>query len=123
LLPSRFKAWSYLYNLSLPERERDLSSRGLQLGVPPLVALRGHKSQGVVRGYAPRPYKKHEQTLWNLVVFASRRHAASRAPSFFFIVDGLYSVTALREIDHERVTVYTKHRLLLQALVTEALGS
>ena len=39
------------------------------------------------------------------------------------IVGGLYSVTALRENDHERVTVYTKHRLTLQALVTEALGS
>jgi len=30
------------------------------------------------------------------------------------IVGGLYSVTALRENDHERVTVYTKHRLTLQ---------
>jgi len=38
----------------------------------------------------------------------------------FLIVGGLYSVTALRENDHERVTVHTKHRLTLQALVTEA---
>jgi len=40
----------------------------------------------------------------------------------FYIAGGL-SVTALPENDHERVTVYTKHRLTLQALVTEALGS
>ena len=41
----------------------------------------------------------------------------------FLIVCGLYAVAALRENDHERVTVYTKHRLTLKALVTEALGS
>jgi hypothetical protein len=41
----------------------------------------------------------------------------------FLIAGGLYSVPALRECDQERVTVYTKHRLTLQALVTEALGS
>ena len=29
------------------------------------------------------------------------------------IVGGLYSVTALRENDQERVTVYTRHRLKL----------
>jgi len=38
----------------------------------------------------------------------------------FLIVGGLYSVTAMRENDNERATVYTKHRLTLQALVTEA---
>jgi len=38
----------------------------------------------------------------------------------FLIVGGLYSVIALRENDHARATVYTKHRLTLQALVTEA---
>jgi len=32
----------------------------------------------------------------------------------FFIVGGLYSVTVLRENDHERATVHTKHRLTLQ---------
>jgi hypothetical protein len=53
---------------------------------------------------------KHQLTLQALVT-----------EGFFF--GGLYSVTALRENDHERVTVYTKHRLILQALVTEALGS
>jgi hypothetical protein len=31
----------------------------------------------------------------------------------FLIVGGLYSVTALRENDNERTTVYTKHRLTL----------
>jgi hypothetical protein len=29
----------------------------------------------------------------------------------FLIAGGLYSVTALRENDQERVTVYTEHRL------------
>jgi hypothetical protein len=38
----------------------------------------------------------------------------------FLIVGGLYSVTAMRENDNERATVYTKHRQTLQALVTEA---
>jgi len=42
---------------------------------------------------------------------------------FILIVGGLYSVTALRDHDQERVTVYTKHRLTLQAPVTKALGS
>ena len=37
----------------------------------------------------------------------------------FLIAGGLYSVTALRENDQERATVYTKHGLKLQALVTE----
>jgi hypothetical protein len=40
----------------------------------------------------------------------------------FLIAGGLYWVTALREHDQERVTVYTKHRLPLQAQMTEALG-
>ena len=40
------------------------------------------------------------------------------ACSFFFIVGGLYSVTALRENDQERVTVYTKHRLKLHSQTT-----
>ena len=35
--------------------------------------------------------------------------------TIFSIVGGLYSVTALRENDHERVTVYTKHRLKLHS--------
>ena len=34
------------------------------------------------------------------------------------IVGGLYSVTALRENDQERVTVYTKHRLRLHSQTT-----
>jgi hypothetical protein len=38
--------------------------------------------------------------------------------SFFLIVGGLYSVTALRENDQERVTVYTKHRLKLHSQTT-----
>jgi len=42
---------------------------------------------------------------------------------FFLIAGGLCSVTALRENDRVRVTVYTEHRLTLQALVTEAVGS
>jgi len=33
------------------------------------------------------------------------------ASQVFFIVGGLYSVTALRKNDNERVTVYTEHRL------------
>ena len=32
------------------------------------------------------------------------------ALGFVFILGGLYSVTALRENDQGRVTVYTKHR-------------
>ena len=51
------------------------------------------------------------------------RSKATVTRSDFLIVGGLYSVTALREKYHERVTVYTKHRLTLQAIVTEALGS
>jgi len=44
--------------------------------------------------------------------------------TIFLIASGLYSVTALRENDQERVTEYTKRRLtLVTALVTEALGS
>ena len=35
---------------------------------------------------------------------------------FFFIVGGLYSVTALRENDQERGTVYTAHRLWCERL-------
>jgi len=35
---------------------------------------------------------------------------------FFFIVGGLYSVTALRENDNERATVYTKHRRTLHSI-------
>jgi len=54
-----------------------------------------------------------------------------RAKAIFLIAGWLYSVTALRENDQERVTendqervtVYTKHQLTLQALVTEVLGS
>ena len=38
----------------------------------------------------------------------------------FLIVGGLYSVTALRAIDQERVTVYTKHRLRRCVGVIEA---
>ncbi len=34
------------------------------------------------------------------------------------IVGGLYSVTALRKNDQERVTVYTKHRLKLHSQTT-----
>ena len=34
------------------------------------------------------------------------------------IVGGLYSVTALRENDQGRVTLYTKHRLKLHSLTT-----
>jgi hypothetical protein len=52
-----------------------------------------------------------------------RAEGGEKESQFFFIVGGLYSVTALRENDHARVTVYTKHRLTLQAPVTEALGS
>jgi hypothetical protein len=37
------------------------------------------------------------------------------------IAGGLYSVIVLREKAQERVTVYTKHRLTLQAKVTKAL--
>ena len=37
---------------------------------------------------------------------------------FIFIVGGFYSVTALRENDQERVTVYTKHRLKLHPQTT-----
>jgi len=37
------------------------------------------------------------------------------------IAGGLCSVTALRENDQERVTVYTEHQLALQAQMTEAL--
>ena len=33
-------------------------------------------------------------------------------------MSGLYSVTALRENDQERVTVYTKHRLKLHSQTT-----
>ena len=36
----------------------------------------------------------------------------------FLIVGGLYSVTALRENDQERVTVHTKHRLKLHSPTT-----
>ena len=36
----------------------------------------------------------------------------------FLIVGGLYSVTALRENDQERVTVYTKHQLKLHSQTT-----
>jgi len=39
---------------------------------------------------------------------------------YLLIAGGLYSVTALRENDQERVTVYTQHRLTQQAQVTEA---
>jgi len=49
-------------------------------------------------------------------LFGNRPAGAS---NFFLLLVGL---TALRENDQERVTVYTKHRLTLQALVTEALG-
>ena len=33
----------------------------------------------------------------------------------FLIVGGLYSVTTLRQNNHERVTVYTKHQLKLHS--------
>jgi len=35
----------------------------------------------------------------------------------------LYSVTALRENNQERVTMHTKHRLTLQAQMMEVLGT
>jgi len=50
-------------------------------------------------------------------------YADTRRLEMIGIAGGLYSVTALREDDQERVTVYTKHRRTLQAQVTEALGS
>jgi hypothetical protein len=42
----------------------------------------------------------------------------TRASKTNLIAGGLFSVTALRKNDHERVTVYTKHQLTLQALET-----
>jgi hypothetical protein len=42
---------------------------------------------------------------------AARVPALTQTEDFFLIVAGLYSVTALRENDNERATVYTKHRL------------
>jgi len=60
---------------------------------------------------------------WELKLRVGERGAEGIEGASFLIAGGLYSVTALRENDHERVTVYTKHRLTLQALVTQALGS
>jgi hypothetical protein len=58
-----------------------------------------------------------------LFVLIRQGEGGARAPRLmsldFLIAGGIYSVTALRENDQERVTVYTKHRLTLQALVTE----
>ena len=47
--------------------------------------------------------------------------ASVRTHILFLIAGGLYSVTALRENDQERVTLYTKHRLTLQLLLFIAL--
>ena len=42
---------------------------------------------------------------------AARVPALTQTEDFFLIVAGLYTVTALRENDNERATVYTKQRL------------
>jgi len=39
--------------------------------------------------------------------------AYERERRLFLIVGGLYSVTALRDNDNKRVTVYTRHQLTL----------
>ena len=55
--------------------------------------------------------------------FCSKRTLAqsfsiNRTSTLFLIVGGLYSVTALREDDQERFTVYTKHLLRLHSQTT-----
>ena len=49
----------------------------------------------------------------------ARVSAASSCFVFFLLWVGFYSVTALRENDQERFTMYPRHRLKLQAQTTK----